>query len=155
MENIYGWIYYKYNILVVVTMTWVIPILWFVCVCVCGSVWEYECRFYRFYSLTGIPAGRKRPKLCTGIMKQSRSSVDNDIGSFRVPTTMLLPCPLKLTIPSSRTHITTFRRNTIQTSNLIQKRKKEQSTHETDINRRKNNNNNKRIEKYEKMERKD
>lgn len=47
--------------------------------------------------LTGIPAGRNRSKLCTGIMKQSLSNVDNEIGSFRVPTTILLPWPLKLT----------------------------------------------------------
>lgn len=31
------------------------------------------------------------------MMKQSRSRVDNEIGSVRAPTTMLLPCPLKLT----------------------------------------------------------
>lgn len=48
--------------------------------------------------LTGIPAGRNRSKLCTGIMKQSRSNVDNEIGSVRAPTTILLPCPLKLTV---------------------------------------------------------
>lgn len=47
--------------------------------------------------LTGIPAGRNRSKLCTGIMKQSRSNVDNDIGSFRLPTTILFPLPPKLT----------------------------------------------------------
>lgn len=47
--------------------------------------------------LTGIPAGRNLSKLCTGIMKQSLSNVDNEIGSFRVPTTILLPWPLKLT----------------------------------------------------------
>lgn len=34
-------------------------------------------------SLTGIPAGRKRSTLCTGIMKQSRSNADNEIGSER------------------------------------------------------------------------
>lgn len=47
------------------------------------------------FRFTGIPAGKKRSKLCTGITKQSRSKVDNEIGSFRVPT-VLLP-PLKLT----------------------------------------------------------
>lgn len=47
--------------------------------------------------LTGIPAGRNRSRLWTGMIKQSRSNVDNDIGSFRVPTTRLLPLPLKLT----------------------------------------------------------
>lgn len=53
-------------------------------------------------SLTGIPAGRNRAKLCTGMIKQSRSSVDSEIGSFRVPTTKLLPWPLllKLTVSS-------------------------------------------------------
>lgn len=52
-------------------------------------------------TLTGIPAGRNRSKLCTGMIKQSRSNVDSDIGSFRVPTTILFPWPLKLTAHSN------------------------------------------------------
>lgn len=59
---------------------------------------KFEQRIY-VAQLTGIPAGRKRSKLCTGIMKQSLSKVDNEIGSVRAPTTILLPCPLKLTVP--------------------------------------------------------
>lgn len=34
------------------------------------------------WNLTGTPAGRNRSKLRTGIMKQSRSSVANEIGSL-------------------------------------------------------------------------
>lgn len=51
-------------------------------------------RVYTF-SLTGIPAGRNRSKLCAGIMKQSRSMVASETGSLRVP--YVFPGPPKLT----------------------------------------------------------
>lgn len=35
-----------------------------------------------YRKLTGTPAGRNLCKLLTGIMKQSRSSVDKEIGSL-------------------------------------------------------------------------
>lgn len=54
------------------------------------DLWLLEC------VLTGIPAGKNRSRLCTGMIKQSRSNVANDIGSCRVVATMF-PFPLKLT----------------------------------------------------------
>lgn len=51
-------------------------------------------------TLTGIPAGRKRSRLWTGMMKQSLSSVASEIGSLRELTNPPLPgCPPKLTVP--------------------------------------------------------
>jgi hypothetical protein len=55
----------------------------------------------RYIELTGTPAGRNLSKLRTGIMKQSRSSVANEIGSLleltKAPVADPFCWPLKLT----------------------------------------------------------
>lgn len=55
-----------------------------------------------------MPAGRKRSRERTGIIKQSCSRVDREIGSLReltkAPVPGLLGCPLKLTATSKERH---------------------------------------------------
>lgn len=57
--------------------------------------------------LTGMPAGKNRSRERTGIMKQSCSRVDREIGSLRELTKAPVPglwgCPLKLTVIKENT----------------------------------------------------
>jgi len=67
-----------------------------------------------FYPNTGIPAGKKRSKLCTGMMKQSFSKVANEMGSLlelTKPPVPFLFCPLKLTVSENVKKRENFFRN--------------------------------------------
>lgn len=65
--------------------------------CICRHIYYYYLQAsvdFISRGLTGIPAGKNLSKLWTGMIKQSLSNVDNDIGSFRKPE-LLAP---KLTV---------------------------------------------------------
>uniref|UniRef100_A0A1A9UWA0 Uncharacterized protein n=1 Tax=Glossina austeni TaxID=7395 RepID=A0A1A9UWA0_GLOAU len=64
-----------------------------------------DLRIYQSFAicnLTGMPAGRKRSTLCTGIMKQSRSNAASDIGSVLAALEPGTTAPPKTTTTTRR-----------------------------------------------------